>query len=61
MSELLQFAEGLFCFTIFIIKKCLVFSLTSFGTLKHNSVIKTIEMFNLLSLISNSATTWVFY
>ena len=33
-------------FVIFIIKKCVVFSLTSFGTLKYDGVIKTREIFS---------------
>ena len=38
-------------------KKCAEFSLTSFGTLKYDFVIKTIEMINFLPLINNSVTT----
>ena len=38
-------------------KKCVVFSITSFGTLKYDCVIKTIEMFknnrNILFSASN--------
>ena len=34
-------------FGIFIIKKCVVFSITSFGTLKDDCVIKTVEVFCL--------------
>ena len=41
-------------FGIFMIKKCVEFSLTSFGTLKYDSVIKTIGMFNFLPLINHS-------
>ena len=33
-------------FVIFIIKKCVVFSLTSFVTLKYGGVIKTREIFS---------------
>ena len=40
---------------IFIIKR-VVLSLTSFGTLKNDCTIKTIEMFNLLPLINSSVT-----
>ena len=36
---------------------CAEFSLTSFGTLKYDSVINTIETFNFLLLINNSVTT----
>ena len=38
-------------------KKWVEFSLTSFGTLKYDCVIKTREMFNFLPLINNSVTT----
>ena len=41
---------------IFAIKKWVVFSVNSFGTLKYDRVIKTREMFNFLPLINNSAT-----
>ena len=37
-------------------KKCLVFTLTSFGTLKYDWVMKTKEMFSFLTLINNSVT-----
>ena len=40
-----------------MMKKWVEFRLTSFGTLKYDCVIKTIEMFNFLSLINNSVTT----
>ena len=43
-------------FGIFIIKKWVVFSLTSFGALKYDCVIKTREMFSFLPLINNSVT-----
>ena len=56
MNDLEQLVEALFLFGIFMIKKCVVFSLTYFGTLKCDCVIKTIEMFNFLSLINNSVT-----
>ena len=42
-----------------IMKECVVFSLTSFGTLKYDCVIKAIEMLNFLPLINNSATIGV--
>ena len=42
-----------------IMKECVVFSLTSFGTLKYDCVIKAIEMLNFLPLINNSATVGV--
>ena len=42
-------------FGIFLIKKWVVFSLTSFGTLKYDYVIKTREIFNFQFLINNSA------
>ena len=38
-------------------KKWVEISLTSFGTLKCDCVIKTIEIFNFLPLKNNSATT----
>ena len=44
-------------FGIFIIMMCVLFSLTSFGTLKCDCVIKTIETFNFLSLKDNSVTS----
>ena len=37
-------------------KKWVEFSLTSFGTLKYDCVIKTREMFSFLPLINNSVT-----
>ena len=40
-----------------MIKKCLMFSLTSFGTLKYDSVIKTREIFNFQPQINESGTT----
>ena len=55
MNEFGQFVEVLL-FGIFIIKKCVEFSLTSFGTLKYDCVIKTIGMFNFLPQINNSVT-----
>ena len=39
-----------------MIKKSVEFSLTSFGTLKYDCVIKTIEMINFISLINNSVS-----
>ena len=45
-----------FLFGIFIIKKCVVFSLTSFGTLKYDCVIKTRQIFNFLPLMNNYVT-----
>ena len=44
-------------FGIFITKKSVVFSLTYFGTLKFDCVIKTREMFRFLPLINTSVTT----
>ena len=41
-------------FEIFMIKMWVEFNLTSFGTLEHDCVTKTREMFNLLPLINNS-------
>ena len=43
-------------FGIFIMKKCVVFSLTTFGTLEYDCVIKIREMFNFQPLIKNSVT-----
>ena len=43
-------------FGIFMIEKWVEFSLTTFGILKYDSVIKTREMFNFLPLINNSVT-----
>ena len=40
-----------------MIKKWVEFSLTSFGALKYDCVIKKIEIFNFLSLANNSVTT----
>ena len=37
-------------------KKCLEFNLTSFGTLKYDCVIKTIEILSFLPLINNYVT-----
>ena len=37
-------------------KKCVEFSLASFGNLKYDCVIKTRKMFNFLSLINSSVT-----
>ena len=46
-----------FCFIWnFSDKKWLVFSLTSFETLKYDWVIKTIEIFNFPPIINNSVT-----
>ena len=44
-------------FKVFTIKKCVVFSLTTFGTLKHDCVIKTRKKFNFFPLINNLITT----
>ena len=38
-------------------KKWVELSLTSFGTLKYDCVIKTRELLNFLPLINNSVTT----
>ena len=54
MNDLEQYFEVLF--EIFITKKSAEFSLISLGTLKHDCVIKTIEIFNFLPLINNSVT-----
>ena len=55
MNDLTQFESSLL-FGIFMIKKCVEFNLTSFGTLKYDWVIKTIEILSFLSLINNSVT-----
>ena len=39
---------------IFIINKCVEFTLTCFGILKYDCIIKTIEMFNFLLLINKT-------
>ena len=41
-------------FGTFMIKKWVEVSLTSFGTVKYDCVMKTREMFNFLPLINNS-------
>ena len=41
--------------------KWVEFSVTSFGTLKYDHVIKTIQMFNFLLLINNSVTAGFTY
>ena len=43
-------------FGIFMIKKWVEFSLTSFETLKYDCVIKTREIFDFLPLINNLVT-----
>ena len=40
-----------------MIKKCVEFNLTSFGTLKYDWVIKAIEILSFLPLTNNSVTT----
>ena len=41
-------------FGIFILKQCVEFCLTSFGTAMYDCVTKAIEMFNFLPLINSS-------
>ena len=58
MNDLLQFVEVLFYLEFLLkvlkfLKKWLVFSLTSFRTLKYDWVIKTRKIFNFLPLINN--------
>ena len=48
----MQFVE-----VLFYLEFSVEFSLTSFGTLKYDYVIKTREMFNFLPLINKSVTT----
>ena len=55
MNDLTQFAEVLLL-GIFIVKKCVEFNRTSFGTLKYDCVIKTMEILSFLPLINNSVT-----
>ena len=55
MNDYMQFVEVPF-YLEFSLKECVVFSLTSFGTLKYDCVIKTREMFSFLPLINNSVT-----
>ena len=50
MNDLLQFVK------IFIIKKCVMLSLASFGTLKYYCVIKIIEILSFLLLANSSVT-----
>ena len=40
-----------------MIKKCVQFSLTSFGPLKYDCVVNTIEIFNFLPQMNNLVTT----
>ena len=51
----MQFAKVLLL-GIFIMKKYVEFNLTSFGTLKYDCVIKTIEILSFLPQINNSVT-----
>ena len=44
-----------------MIKKWVEFSLTSFGTLKYDRVIKATKTFNFLSLINNSVPIGLSY
>ena len=46
-------------FGIFMIEKWVEFSLTSFGTLKYDCVIKTREMFSFLPLIKKLSYYWI--
>ena len=55
MNNLMQFAEVLLL-RIFIIKKCVEFSLTSFSSLKYECVIKTMEILSFLPLMNTSLT-----
>ena len=56
MNDLMLFLEALFYLEFSKQKKCVEFSLTSFGTLKHDCVIKTSEMLSFLPLIKSSVT-----
>ena len=56
MNDSIQFVQVLFLVGIFIIEKRVEFSLSSFGILKYDSVIKTIEKLNFLPPINNSVT-----
>ena len=51
MNDLLQFSEVSLLLGIFIIKKCVLLFLTSFGTLKYDWLINTKDMFNFKILI----------
>ena len=53
--NLLQFVEVLFCLESSK-KRCVVLSLTSFGTLKYDCVKKTIEILRFQPLINNSVS-----
>ena len=46
-------------FGIFMIKKCVQFSLTSSGTVTENCVIKTLQIFSFLPLINRSVSIWL--
>ena len=56
MNDLKQFVEALFFFN-FHDKKYVEFNPTSFGTLKYDWVINTIEILSFLPLMNNSVTT----
>ena len=56
MNDSIQFVQVLFLVGIFIIEKRVEFSLSSFGILNYDSVIKTIEKLNFLPPINNSVT-----
>ena len=56
MNNSIQFVQVLFLVGIFIIEKRAEFSLSSFGILKYDSVIKTIEKLSFLPPINNSVT-----
>ena len=52
MNDDSQFVPSSCLFGIFIKEKCVVFSLTSFGTLKYDCTIKAREMFSFQHLIN---------
>ena len=54
MNGLMQFVEVLFYLKF---SKWVEFSLISFGTLRYDCIMNTIEIFNFLPLIINSVTT----
>ena len=56
MNDSIQFVQVLFLVGIFIIEKRVEFILSSFGILKYDSVIKTIEKLTFLPPINNSVT-----
>ena len=60
-EELVAICWSYCLFKIFMMKKCLLFSLISFDPWNYDWVMKTKKIFNFLSLINSSVTTeWRF-